>query len=45
MMPYLATITGVRDLATGIKIGGAFVCTDGPVLCFAEVERFLEGFV
>ena len=27
------------------NLGGVFVCTDGPVFCFAEVERFLESFV
>lgn len=27
------------------NLGGVFICTDGPVFCFAEVERFLESFV
>jgi NAD(P)H-flavin reductase len=27
------------------NLGGVFVCTDGPVFCFAEVEKFLESFV
>jgi NAD(P)H-flavin reductase len=27
------------------NMGGVFVCTDGPVFCFAEVEQFLESFV
>jgi len=27
------------------NLGGVFVCTDSPVFCFAEVERFLESFV
>jgi len=27
------------------NLGGVFVCTDGPVFCFAEVEQFLESFV
>ena len=27
------------------NLGGVFICTDGPVFCFAEVEQFLESFV
>ncbi|MFL7807100.1 MAG: FAD/NAD(P)-binding protein [Anaerolineae bacterium] len=27
------------------NMGGVFVCTDGPVFCFEEVEQFLESFV
>ena len=27
------------------NLGGKFICTDGPVFCFAEVEQFLESFV
>ena len=27
------------------NMGGIFVCTDGPVFCFAEVEQFMESFV
>ena len=27
------------------NLGGVFVCTDGPVFCFAEVEQFMESFV
>jgi hypothetical protein len=27
------------------NLGDKFVCTDGPVFCFAEVEQFLESFV
>ncbi len=27
------------------NLGGVFVCTDGPVFCFAGVEKFLESFV
>jgi NAD(P)H-flavin reductase len=27
------------------NMGGVFVCTDGPVFCFDEVEQFLESFV
>ena len=27
------------------NMGGVFICTDGPVFCFAEVEQFLESFV
>ena len=27
------------------NMGGVFVCTDGPVFCFAEVEQFMESFV
>ena len=27
------------------NLGGVLVCTDGPVFCFARVERFLESFV
>jgi sulfhydrogenase subunit gamma (sulfur reductase) len=27
------------------NLGSKFVCTDGPVFCFAEVEQFLESFV
>jgi sulfhydrogenase subunit gamma (sulfur reductase) len=27
------------------NLGNVFVCTDGPVFCFAKVERFLESFV
>ena len=27
------------------NLGGIFICTDGPVFCFAQVERFLESFV
>ncbi len=27
------------------NLGGVFICTDGPVFCFAQVERFLESFV
>ena len=27
------------------NMGGVFVCTDGPVFRFAEVEQFLESFV
>jgi NAD(P)H-flavin reductase len=27
------------------NLGGRFICTDGPVFCFAEVEEFLESFV
>jgi sulfhydrogenase subunit gamma (sulfur reductase) len=27
------------------NMGGVFVCTDGPVFCFEQVEQFLESFV
>jgi sulfhydrogenase subunit gamma (sulfur reductase) len=27
------------------NLGEVFICTDGPVFCFAEVEQFLESFV
>jgi sulfhydrogenase subunit gamma (sulfur reductase) len=27
------------------NLGGVFICTDGPVFCFAQVEQFLESFV
>ena len=27
------------------NLGGKFICTDGPVFCFAEVEQLLESFV
>ena len=27
------------------NLGGVFVCTDGPVFCFAQVEQFMESFV
>jgi NAD(P)H-flavin reductase len=27
------------------NMGGVFICTDGPVFCFSEVEKFLESFV
>lgn len=27
------------------NMGGVFICTDGPVFCFAEVEQFMESFV
>jgi len=27
------------------NLGGKFICTDGPVFCFAEVQEFLESFV
>jgi sulfhydrogenase subunit gamma (sulfur reductase) len=27
------------------NLGSVFICTDGPVFCFAEVEQFLESFV
>ena len=27
------------------NLGGVLVCTDGPVFCFARVERFLESSV
>jgi NAD(P)H-flavin reductase len=27
------------------NLGGVFICTDGPVFCFAEVEQFMESFV
>ncbi|MBL7200122.1 MAG: FAD/NAD(P)-binding protein [Anaerolineae bacterium] len=27
------------------NLGGVYVCTDGPVFCFAKVEQFLESFV
>ncbi len=27
------------------NLGGVFVCTDGPVFCFAGVEQFMESFV
>ena len=26
------------------NLGGVFICTDGPVFCFAQVEQFLESF-
>ena len=28
-----------------INLGGVFICTDGPVFCFANVEQCLESFV
>lgn len=27
------------------NLGGKYICTDGPVFCFAEVGEFLESFV
>jgi NAD(P)H-flavin reductase len=27
------------------NLGGKYICTDGPVFCFAEVQEFLESFV
>jgi NAD(P)H-flavin reductase len=27
------------------NLGGVFICTDGPVFCFAKVEQFMESFV
>lgn len=27
------------------NMGGIYVCTDGPVFCFEQVEKFLESFV
>jgi NAD(P)H-flavin reductase len=27
------------------NLGGKYICTDGPVFCFAEVQGFLESFV
>jgi len=27
------------------NLGGVFICTDGPVFCFAQVEQFMESFV
>ena len=27
------------------NMGGIYICTDGPVFCFEEVEKFLESFV
>ena len=27
------------------NMGAVFICTDGPVFRFAEVEQFLESFV
>ena len=27
------------------NLGGIFICTDGPVFCFADVEQFMESFV
>jgi sulfhydrogenase subunit gamma (sulfur reductase) len=27
------------------NMGGIYICTDGPVFCFAEVEQFMESFV
>lgn len=27
------------------NLGGKYICTDGPVFCFAEVRNFLESFV
>jgi NAD(P)H-flavin reductase len=27
------------------NLGDVFICTDGPVFCFADVEEFLESFV
>jgi NAD(P)H-flavin reductase len=27
------------------NLGGVFICTDGPVFCFSEVEQFMESFV
>jgi len=27
------------------NLGGVFICTDGPVFCFADVEQFMESFV